>query len=667
MSKAADRIAELRLHISRHNYLYYVEAKPEISDREFDKLLEELQELETEHPDLITPDSPTQRVGGQPIEGFTSVRHRVPMLSIDNTYNADELREFDARVRRALSGEKIEYNVELKIDGVAMSIAYENGLLAVAATRGDGERGDDVSHNVRTIADIPLRLHAKEPPKLFEARGEVYMTREELIRINRERKERGEEPFANPRNLSAGTLKQLDPRLTAKRRLRFFAYGTGEVEGLSLTKHVEVLDLLKKFGFPVEPHVQTFDTIDAAIEYCNSWSEKRHELPYETDGMVIKVNDIEQRRRLGVRSKSPRWASAFKFAAEQALTRIDHIEVSVGAGGKLTPVAHFEPPVHLAGTTVRRASLHNADQMRQKDIRVGDMVVVEKAGEIIPYVVRVEKSARTGDEKPFEFPKKCPFCGSKIEPDENGVFYYCTGTACPGELEKRLTMFAKRDRMDIEGLGEELAKQLVQTETVTDIADLYRLKMEDLLKLERVGKKSAQNLLDGIAASKECGLARLLAGLSIPMIGDTTADILAQEFLSLELLLAAPVDRIAQVKGIGPTRAQSVYDFFHSPAGEELVADLKELGLKLTEEKRIASAVSPIAGKTVVVTGTLKNYGRQDIEDLIVKLGGKASGSVSKKTDFVVAGEEAGSKLDKAKGLGIKVLTEEEFDRLIGR
>lgn len=666
MSKAAERIAALRRQIERHNYLYYVDAKPEISDREFDKLLEELKKLESEHPELITPDSPTQRVGGQPIEGFKQVRHRLPMLSIDNSYSADDLREFDARVRRGLGGEKVTYVVELKIDGVAMSLTYEDGRLTVGATRGDGERGDDVTHNLRTIPEVPLRLHTTKPPRVFEARGEVYMTRAELVRINRERKDAGLEPFMNPRNLSAGTLKQLDPRETARRKLRLFAYALGALDGIEVKTHLETLELLKKLGFPVNPHIQECASIDEVIDYCNSWSEKRRELPYETDGMVIKINDLEQRRRLGTTSKSPRWVMSYKFAAEQALTRIQAVEISVGAGGKLTPVAIFDPPVPLAGTMVRRASLHNAEQIRQKDIRVGDMVVVEKAGEIIPYVVRVETSARTGKEKPFQFPKTCPFCGSKVEPDESRTFYYCTGGDCPGELEKRLISFAKRDRMDIEGLGEELAKQLIESELVEAIPDIYRLTEAQLLPLERMGKKKAQNLLAGIAASKDRGLQRLLAGLSIYMIGDSTADLLAQEFLSLDALLAAPVERIAQVKGIGPTRAESIHEFFHSPAGEELVTELKELGLKLTEEKRKTPTTSGISGKTFVVTGTLKKYGRKEIEDLIVKLGGKASGSVSKKTDYVIAGEEAGSKLDKARELGVPVITEAEFEKLAG-
>jgi DNA ligase (NAD+) len=662
MSKSADRAAHLRREIDRHNYLYYVEDKPEISDREFDKLLAELQQLESDHPELITPDSPTQRVGGQPIEGFRTVTHRVPMLSIDNTYNADELREFDRRVRKVIPDKSLVYVVELKIDGVAISLTYENGLLTVGATRGDGERGDDVTHNLRTIPGLPLRMRGNAPP-LIEVRGEVYMNRTELIRINRQRTERGEEPFANPRNLAAGTLKMLDPKLSAERRLRFFAYQMLADESLGIATHLDSLARLKSFGFPVNEHIRSFDSIDAVLEYCDSWIERRGDLPYETDGMVIKVNDFEQRRKLGVRSKSPRWVVAYKFAAEQKLTRLKAIDVQVGKTGKLTPVARLDA-VQLAGTTVTNASLHNASEIEKKDIRVGDMVVVEKAGEIIPYVVRSEPSARTGGEKKFKMPAKCPECGSPVEPDENGVFYYCIGPACPAQLKERLRFFATRNAMDIEGLGDAVVEQLVDTGLVKSIPDLFRLTLEPLVELERMGKKSAQNLLDGIAASKERGLARVLTGLGVRHVGDHVADLLAQEFGSIEDLMAASEDRLAQVEGIGPRRAASIYNFFHSTVGEKTIEELRELGVRMTEEKR-ETASSGIAGKTFVVTGTLTKYGRDEIENLIKSLGGKASGSVSKKTDFVVAGEKAGSKLEKAKSLGVPVLTEEEFEAMI--
>src|SRR5215211_3762174 len=407
-----ERAAQLRQQIDYHNRKYYVDADPEISDREFDRLLEELQKIEKEHPELVTPDSPTQRVGGAPIDEFRTVRHRAPMLSIDNTYNPDELREWDKSVRKLLGGEQPTYVVELKIDGVAISLTYEDGLLSVGATRGDGERGDDVTHNLRTMPDVPLRLAADKPPKLFEARGEVYMTRAELIRINRARVEAGEKPYENCRNLSAGTLKLLDPKASAERKLRLFTYALGATEGVTVASHLEALDTLKRFGCPVNPHTQQCLSIDEVITYVETWNTKRHDLPYDTDGMVIKVNDYAQRERLGYTSKFPRWARAYKFAAEQAVTKLARVEVQVGRTGKLTPVAYFDPPVRLAGTTVSKASLHNADEMERKDIRVGDTVVVEKAGEIIPQVVRVEPAGRTGEEKPFAWPAACPVCGA---------------------------------------------------------------------------------------------------------------------------------------------------------------------------------------------------------------------------------------------------------------
>jgi DNA ligase (NAD+) len=666
MTKPAQRAEELRRQIDRHNYLYYVEAKPEISDREFDKLLSELQQIETDHPELVTPDSPTQRVGGQPIEGFRTVAHRAPMLSIDNTYDADELREFDTRIRKALGGEPVTYAVELKIDGVAMSLTYEAGVLTVGATRGDGERGDDVTHNLRTIHDIPLRLRGSELPALVEVRGEVYMNRADLARINKERIEQGEEPYANPRNLAAGTLKLLDPKQSAARKLRFFGYGFLPDDLPDVPDHLTSLARLRSFGVHVNKHIESFESIDDVIAYCESWAEKRNDLPFETDGMVIKVNDFQQRRRLGYRSKSPRWVVAYKFAAEQKLTRCEDIYVHVGKSGKVTPVARLQP-VQLSGTTVINASLHNAAEVERKDIRIGDMVLVEKAGEIIPYVIRSEPSVRTGDEKIFRMPTKCPDCGSPVEVDDNGVNHYCIGPACPAQLKERVRHFATRGAMDIEGLGDAIVEQLVVTGLVKSIPDVYRLTLDQLVELERMGKKSAQNLLDGIEASKQRGLTRLLTGLGVRHVGDHVADLLAQEFGSIDELLAASEERLARVEGIGPRRAASIHNFFHSKAGEKVIDELRDLGVKLTEEKRAAPEAtdSAIAGKTIVVTGTLQKFSREEIEELIKSLGGKAGGSVSKKTAFVVAGEKAGSKLDKAKSLGVPVLTEEEFAAMI--
>ncbi|MFL5245549.1 MAG: NAD-dependent DNA ligase LigA [Gemmataceae bacterium] len=667
MSTPSRRALELRRLIDHHNHLYYVEAHPEISDREFDKLLDELEQIEKDHPELVTPDSPTQRVGGQPIEGFKTVVHRVSMLSIDNTYNADELREFDRRVRKVLAGETVNYVVELKIDGVAIALAYENGLFTVGATRGDGERGDDVTHNLKTIPEVPLRLMTPNPPALFEARGEVYMTRAELARINRDRVDKGLEPFANPRNSAAGTLKLLDPRLCAERHLRLFTYGSGVIDGVESQTHLELLNFLKKFGFPVNPHIQSFDSIQGVVDYCNSWETRRHDLPYETDGMVIKVDDFDQRERLGYTSKFPRWAVAYKFAAEQALTKLLSIEVQVGKTGTLTPVAYLEP-VKLAGTTVSRASLHNADEIARKDIRIGDMVLVEKAGEIIPYVVRSEAAARTGQEISFHFPSKCPVCGSTVKREAGSAFYRCTNPSCPAQLKERLLFFAQRNAMRIEGLGTALVDQLVDSGLVRSLPDLYRLTQEQLLSLERMGKKSADNLLKQIQTSKERGLSRVLAGLGIRMVGESVADLLASEFGDIDALMQASAERLSEIEGIGPERAESIYQFFHSTTGRKVIEELREQGVKLSEARsqKKAKGGSDLSDKTFVVTGTLVNYGRQDIEDLIKQHGGKVTSSVSKNTDFVVAGDKAGSKLEKAQQLGVKVLTEQEFEKLIG-
>lgn len=667
----ADRAAELRQILDFHNHKYYVEAAPEISDREFDRLLKELTDLEAAHPELVTPDSPTQRVGGKPIEGFSKVTHRVPMMSIDNSYDAADLRKFDADVRKGAGSGEVAYTVELKIDGVSISLVYEDGVLKTAATRGDGETGDDVTHNIKTIGGVPLRLHTKTPPKLIEVRGEIFMTRGELVRINAERVKNEEPPYANTRNLTAGTLKQLDPKECARRKLSLFAYGVGAFDGVAIGTQDELLKKLKEYGFPVNPHTQLCPTIDEVIAYCNEWDEKRHDLPYETDGMVVKVNEFAQRQRLGATSKVPRWAKAYKFEAEQAITRLGKVVFEIGKFGELTPVAEFDPPVPLAGTTVRRASMHNASWVEKKDVRLGDTVVVEKAGEIIPQVVSVVTDVRTGKEQPIRWPDKCPLCGGPVVKEESATSYgyICDNTGlCPAQLAKRIEGYARRDRMDIDGLGAEVSIQLVETELVKSVTDLYRLTEKQLLALEGFKQKKTQKLLAGIAASKDRGLARLLAALSIYGVGESMAEVLADGFPSLDAILAASKEELSKVKGFGPKRAENVYDYFHSPAGEKLVAELREHGLKLTHDKKAPPAGGlPLAGKTLVVTGTLTKYDRGGIEAVIKEMGGKATGSVSKKTDYVIAGENAGSKLDKAKELGVPVLTEAEFDAMIGR
>ena len=668
LADPSARAAHLRAEIDRHNRLYYVEAAPEISDREFDKLLQELKDIEAAHPDLVTPDSPTQRVGGHPIEGFSKVAHRVGMLSIDNSYSADDLRKFDADVRKGAGSGEVAYTVELKIDGVSISLVYENGALKTAATRGDGEVGDDVTHNIRTVAAVPLKLAGKTPPALIEVRGEIYMTRGELVRINAERVKGGEAPYANTRNLTAGTLKQLDPKVCARRKLTLFAYGVGGMEGVDIGTQTDLLAKLKGYGFPVNPHTTTCKTIDEVIAYCDEWDEKRHDLPYETDGMVVKLNSFAQRARLGATSKVPRWAKAFKFEAEQGITKLAGVEFSIGKFGELTPVALLDA-VQLAGTTVRRASMHNASWVEKMDVRTGDTVVVEKKGEIIPQVVQVVKETRTGGEQPIVWPKACPVCGGPVEKEESATSYGYTcqnAAVCPAQLAKRIEGYARRDRMDIDALGREVSVLLVETELVKSVSDLYRLTEKQLLALEGFKKQRAANLLGGIEASKGRGLARLLAALNIYMLGVNMADALAEAFPSMDALLAAGEEDLAGVKGFGPKRAKFVFDYFHSPAGETLVDELRGFGVKLTHDRRAVPAGGlPLAGKSVVVTGTLTKFDRAGIEALIKEHGGTASGSVSRKTDYLVAGEKAGSKLAKAKELGVAVLTEEEFEKLI--
>ncbi|HTU89960.1 MAG TPA: NAD-dependent DNA ligase LigA [Gemmataceae bacterium] len=666
MSKLAQRAAELRRLIDHHNFLYYVEDRPDISDKEFDLLLKELEGIEADHPELIAPDSPTRRVGGQPITAFKTVHHRLPMLSIGKAFNAGELREFDGRVRKVLGKQPVQYVVELKIDGVAVSLTYSDGLLTLGATRGSGKAGDDITENLKTVRGVPLRLRSDNPPAHFEARGEVYMSKADFARLNEEVAARGEQRYANPRNLTSGSLKQLDSRMTAKRRLRLFAYSLGSVEGVTVKSHLHALEMLRQYGFPVNPEIQSFNTMEEVIAYCDSWADKRFDLPYETDGLVVKVNDFDQQRRLGSTNKEPRWAVAYKFEAEQAITKVREIQVDVGKDGTLTPVALFDPPVQLCGTTVSRATLHNAAQIELKDIRVGDSVIVVKRGEIIPYVEKALHDAREGGEQIFHFPTKCPTCGAPAVRENEAPTPRCTATAtCPAQLQGRIESFAKRERMDIEGIGEKLAEQLVTSGLVKTVADLYRLKKEQLLGLERMGELSAQNLLNAIEASKGRGLARLLAGLSIYGVGEGMAPLLVHEFPSIDALLAASKAELAGVKGFGPRRADSVYNFLHGP-GKKIIQDLRDAGVKLTEDVKPKVTSGPLAGKTVVVTGTLQNYSRSQIEGAIALHGGKATSSVSKKTDYVIAGDYAGSKLDKARQLGIKVLSEDEFEKLIG-
>ncbi len=660
-------IQALRSEIDRHNRLYYVDAAPEISDRDFDNLLKKLEELEAAHPELVTPDSPTQRVGGQPIEGFTTVTHAVPMLSIENTYNYDEVREWDARVRKGLNpDEPICYVVELKVDGVASSIRYDDGKFVLGATRGDGERGDDITTNIKTVRGIPLSL-VNDPPPLLEIRGEVYMTNAELVRMNELRAAAEETPFANPRNATAGSLKLLDPRLCAIRRLQFIAHGLGETKGLEAASYVEILRKFKTWGIPVSPHTASYRTIEEVIQHAERWKSERNTLDYQTDGLVVKVDDLGQRARLGTRSKSPRWVIAFKYEAEQAITKVRSIFVQVGKTGKLTPVADLDP-VLLAGTTVKRASLHNADEIARKDVRIGDTVVIQKAGEIIPQVVRVEAEARTGTEVVYQFPTACPSCGAPVEREPDGVDVRCTNRSskCPEQLKESIRWFAHRDAMDVDGLGEKLIGQLVDKGLLRSLADLYRLDVATLSDLERMGKKSAQNLVDAIAATRKRSLDRFLTGLTIRHVGTRSAEVLAVKFHSLDAILGATLEQIEGVPEIGPVVAASLFDFLQDEENRALIADLRSVGVEPAEVHPVAVASGnlPLAGKTLVVTGTLPRRTRPEAEALIKTLGGKVTGSVSKATSMLLAGEAAGSKLEKARQLGIPIIDENELERL---
>jgi DNA ligase (NAD+) len=662
------QIEELRRQIEHHNYKYYVESAPEISDREFDRLLQKLQELESQHPEFITADSPTQRVGGQPITGFRTVSHRVPMLSIDNTYNEKDLREFDARVRRWLKGDEPQYVVEQKVDGVSASLQYEHGKLVVGATRGDGFHGDDIAHNLRTIRDLPLRLRTDHghAPKVLEVRGEVHLTNQELSRLNQQQKQHGKRIFANPRNAAAGTLKLLDPRLCAQRHLRFLAHSEGWLEGLRIKTHSQFLDLVRDAGIPVVGHSGPLDSIDLVLAFCSEQLEARHAMDYELDGLVIKVNDFGQREKLGATNKVPRWAIAYKFEVWQESTRIKNIHVQVGKTGVLTPVAALEP-VEIAGSTITRVSLHNRDEMKRKDIRRGDAVLVEKAGKVIPHVVRVELEKRRKRQKPFRFPTRCPACKGQVARDEGGAYIRCLNPSCPAQLKERLRFFASRAAMDIRGMGPALVDQLVEKGLVRSVPDIYRLNADRLTEVEHIGKKSAENLINAIIGSKERGLTRVLAGLAIRHVGDRNARLLTQGFGTLDALMNASEEQLAERAGVGSVVAASVYEFMHSAMGMKTIQELRNLGVKMAEKTKPARAKGKLRDKTVVVTGALAHFTREEAEDLIHQQGGRAGSSVSSKTDYVVVGQEPGGKLDKARQLGVKTLDEEAFLRMIDK
>ncbi len=663
-----ERLRRLREEIAYHDYRYYVLDAPVITDAEYDELVRELARLEEAYPHLVTPDSPTQRVGGKPAEGFAQVRHPVPLLSLANVFSGEEILDFHRRVRSLLPGEAVAYVVEPKYDGLSVALRYEEGVFVAGATRGDGEVGEDVTANLRTVRTIPLRLLGNPPPVLW-VRGEVFMPRRAFERLNEERARQGEPLFANPRNAAAGSVRQLDPRVTARRRLDCFVYEILTMEGRGVRTQAEALSLLSEWGFKVNPEHRLFHDAEEMARHCVEWEERRWGLPYDVDGMVIKVNDLDQQRRLGTTAKSPRWAAAYKFPAEQARTRLLDVEVSVGRTGALTPIAILEP-VRLAGTTVARASLHNEDYIRAKDIRLGDVVVVQKAGEIIPEVVRVVEEARTGAERPFRMPDRCPVCGAEAVRLEGEAARRCTNVACPAQVRETVRHFASRAGMDIERVGPALIDQLLDKGLIRDAADLYYLRPEQLEPLARMGAKSAANVVAAVAASRERPLHRLLYALGIRLVGERTAELLAERFASVDELAAASEEELRQVPEVGPVVAESIRAFFRQPQNRDLLERLRRAGVRLARPEAGGARPAgprPLEGLTVVITGTLRTMTRQEAEEAVAALGGRPGGSVSRKTSYVVVGENPGSKYDRARELGVPILDEAGFLRLLGR
>lgn len=658
---ATARAGHLRTVIEQHNHLYYQNAAPAISDQQFDALLRELQDIEKAHPDLITPDSPTQRVGGAPLDGFTQIAHRVPMMSLDNTYSEDELRDFFQRLQKGLGREGIACIIEPKVDGVAVSVRYENGLLQYAATRGDGLTGDDITQNLKTIRRLPLRL-PRDMPQTFEVRGEVYMKRSDFDRLNREREEAGEALYANPRNTTAGSLKQLDPRETAKRPLNVIFYGVGDAGEAQLDSQSDIIALLKKAGLPAAELLWHCDNAEDAINAIRDLDEKRRTLAYDTDGAVIKVEAFSDQRQLGATSKAPRWAIAYKYQAEQAETRLLAVDIQVGRTGALTPVARLEP-VFLSGSTVSNATLHNFEEIERKDIRVGDFVIIEKAGEIIPAVISVNKEKRTGDEVPVPTPKHCPVCGTAVAKDAEQVAIRCPNAGCLEQVKRRLEHFTHRGAMDIRGLGEQVVSQLVDAGLTRTAADFYDLDELSLTRLERQGTKSIDNLLKGIAESKLQPPWRLVFGLGILHVGTTAARSLMDHFGSVDALKNASVEDLLKVQDIGSVVAQSIYEWFHDECNLSLLQRLQAAGLTFSNPQK-EQASDKLVGSSWVITGTLSRP-REEMAELIRSHGGKIVSSVSAKTTYLLAGEEAGSKLEKAAKLGVKVIDEVSLMQMI--
>ena len=663
LEKIAKEIEELREKIRIADYKYYVLSEPEISDKEYDDLVKRLKELEEKYPQFITEDSPTQRVSGGLLEGFPTVKHKIKMLSLDNTYSTEEIKEWQDRIKKILKDEEINYVVELKIDGVSFSLTYENGILKVGATRGDGETGEDITPNVKAISSIPLKLIG-DFPKILEVRGEIYIEKKDFENLNKIRLKNNEPPFANPRNAASGSIKLLDPNIVKERNLKYFIHSFGWAQDWNILSHKEFLEKVKKLGLRVNKNYKYCKNIEEVIDYCMYWQDKRDSLEYEVDGMVIKVDSYIQREKLGSTLKSPRWAIAYKFPAHQATTIVKDIEFGVGRTGIITPVAILEP-VECGGVVIKHATLHNFDEVKRLDVRVGDTVLIERAGEVIPKVVKVITSKRKGNEKKISVPKKCPVCNEPIVKEkEDEVYWYCINIDCPAKIKSSLLHFASRGAMDIEGMGESVINELVDRGYVKSIVDIYDLKKETLLKLPLFAEKKANNLLMAIEASKNRPLSRFLYGLGIRHIGEKAASILAEKFKDIDAFFNLTEEKILEIKEFGPVMASSLVSFFSSKRTKEMIEALKKKGLKLKEEEKVVKK-SKISGKVFVFTGELESFSRNQAQKVVEDLGGKWTTSVSKNVDFVVVGKNPGSKYTKAKELKLKIINEEEFKNLI--